>query len=127
MAATVSCAGLLGTCNESEPLPVIALFTAADVRECLTRVYDPELEVNIVDLGLVYGIDVAANADVTVTMTLTSMGCPLGPVIVEEITNALNGVYGLPGVGAVDVKIVWTPAWSPDKMSEAAKDELGIW
>lgn len=108
-------------------MSVIALFTADDVRECLKNVYDPELGVNIVDLGLVYEIDVAHNADVVVTMTLTSMGCPLGPVIVEEITNALNGVYGLPGVGTIEVKLVWSPAWSPERMSEDAKDELGIW
>jgi metal-sulfur cluster biosynthetic enzyme len=106
---------------------VIALFTAENVRESLKNVYDPELGINIVDLGLVYDVEVKSNADVTVTMTLTSMGCPLGPVIVEEITNALTGVYGLPGIGEIDVKIVWSPPWSPDKMSEEAKDELGIW
>src|SRR6188472_3740001 len=76
----------------------LVLFTADDVRESLKRVVDPELDVNIVDLGLIYAIDVAPNADVTITMTLTSMGCPLGPVIVEEISTALNGVYGVPAV-----------------------------
>lgn len=105
----------------------MALFTPDDVRECLKNVYDPELNVNIVDLGLVYGSDVSQNGDVAVTMTLTSMGCPLGPVIVGEITNALKGVYGLPGVGEVEVKIVWSPAWSPARMSDDAKDELGVW
>jgi metal-sulfur cluster biosynthetic enzyme len=105
----------------------LVLFTADDVRESLKRVVDPELDVNIVDLGLIYAIDVAPNADVTITMTLTSMGCPLGPVIVEEISTALNGVYGVPNVGAIDVNIVWSPPWSPDSMTEDGKDALGIW
>jgi metal-sulfur cluster biosynthetic enzyme len=81
----------------------------------------------MIDLGLIYAIDVAPNADVTITMTLTSMGCPLGPVIVEEISTALNGVYGVPNVGAIDVNIVWSPPWSPDSMTEDGKDALGIW
>jgi metal-sulfur cluster biosynthetic enzyme len=106
---------------------VPALFTPDDVGECLRHVYDPELGVNIVDLGLVYGIAVSAAGDVTVTMTLTSMGCPLGPVILQDITQALTGVYGLPAVGTIAVDLVWSPPWSPDKMSEAAKDELGRW
>ncbi|HZU79311.1 MAG TPA: metal-sulfur cluster assembly factor [Acidimicrobiales bacterium] len=104
-----------------------ALFTPDDVREALKQVEDPELGVNIVDLGLVYDATVADNGDITITMTLTSMGCPLGPVITEQIRAALSGVYGLPGVGTIDVKLVWSPPWSPERMSEAAKDELGIW
>lgn len=105
----------------------LALFTADDVRESLKRVIDPELDVNIVDLGLIYGIAVAPNGDIAITMTLTSMGCPLGPVIVEEIDTALNGVYGVPNVGAIDIKLVWSPPWSPDKMTDDGKDALGIW
>ena len=99
-------------------------FTREDVRENLKGVYDPEIGVNIVDLGLVYDADVSDKGDVLVTMTLTSLGCPLGPVIVQEVTNALKD---LPGLGDVDVKLVWSPPWSPDMMSEDAKDELGIW
>jgi metal-sulfur cluster biosynthetic enzyme len=99
-------------------------FSAEDVRESLKGVYDPEIGINIVDLGLVYDTDVADNGDVLVTMTLTSLGCPLGPVIVQEVTGALKD---LPGIGSVDVKLVWSPPWSPDAMSEEAKDELGIW
>ena len=99
-------------------------FTREDVREGLKSVYDPEIGVNIVDLGLVYDADVADNGDVLVTMTLTSLGCPLGPVIVQEVQVALKE---LPGVGEVDVKLVWSPPWSPELMSEEAKDELGIW
>jgi metal-sulfur cluster biosynthetic enzyme len=99
-------------------------FSQEDVRENLKGVYDPEIGVNIVDLGLVYDTDVADNGDVLVTMTLTSLGCPLGPVIVQEVTGALKD---LPGIGNVDVKLVWSPPWSPELMSEEAKDELGIW
>ncbi len=99
-------------------------FTREDVREGLKNVYDPEIGVNIVDLGLVYDADVSEQGDVLVTMTLTSLGCPLGPVIVQEVNNALKD---LPGIGSTDVKLVWSPAWSPDMMSEEAKDELGMW
>jgi len=99
-------------------------FTRDDVREGLKNVFDPEIGINIVDLGLVYDADVAENGDVLVTMTLTSLGCPLGPVIVQEVQGALKE---FPGVGEVDVKLVWSPPWSPELMSEDAKDELGIW
>jgi metal-sulfur cluster biosynthetic enzyme len=103
---------------------MVAQFTRDDVRDGLRNVYDPEIGINIVDLGLVYDADVAESGDVLVTMTLTSLGCPLGPVIVQEVTNALKE---LPGIGEVDVKLVWSPPWSPEMMSEEAKDELGIW
>jgi metal-sulfur cluster biosynthetic enzyme len=99
-------------------------FTKDDVLEGLKNVYDPEIGINIVDLGLIYDADIAENGDVLVTMTLTSLGCPLGPVIMQEVNNALKD---LPGIGGTDVKLVWTPPWSPENMSEDAKDELGIW
>ena len=103
---------------------MVATFTKDDVLEGLKNVYDPEIGVNIVDLGLVYDADIAEGGDVLVTMTLTSLGCPLGPVIVQEVNNALKD---LPGIGETDVKLVWSPPWSPELMSEEAKDELGIW
>lgn len=99
-------------------------FTREDVREGLKSVYDPEIGINIVDLGLVYDCDVADNGDVLVTMTLTSLGCPLGPVIVQEVQGALKSFEG---IGEVDVKLVWSPPWSPANMSDDAKDELGMW
>lgn len=105
----------------------MAQFTADDVRENLKTVYDPEIGINVVDLGLVYDIDLEDKndkTDVIVTMTLTSMGCPLGPVIMQEVTGALDG---MPALGEVGVNIVWTPPWSPEMMSEEARDELGIW
>ena len=99
-------------------------FTRDDVREGLKNVYDQEIGINVVDLGLVYDADISESGDVLVTMTLTSMGCPLGPIIVQEVQSALKD---LPGIQDIDVKLVWSPPWSPDMMSEEAKDELGIW
>lgn len=99
-------------------------FTRDHVLEGLKNVYDPEIGINVVDLGLVYDADISEQGDILVTMTLTSMGCPLGPVLVQEVQGALQG---LPDVGDIDVKLVWSPPWSPDMMSEDAKDELGIW
>ena len=93
----------------------MAEFTAEQARENLKNVFDPEIGINIVDLGLVYDVDVSDSGDVLVTMTLTSLGCPLGPVIVQEVTNAMSD---LPNLGDVDVKLVWSPAWSPEMMSE---------
>lgn len=102
----------------------MAEFNKDDVFAGLKNVYDPEIGVNIVDLGLVYDADIEESGDVLVTMTLTSLGCPLGPVIMQEVNNALKD---LPGIGETDVKLVWSPAWNPDMMSEEARDELGIW
>lgn len=102
-------------------------FTEDDVRERLKAVYDPEIGINVVDLGLIYGIDLEerdGKTDVLITMTLTSMGCPLGPILMEEVNQALSD---LPNLGEVDVNLVWSPPWTPDMMSEEAKDELGIW
>src|SRR5699024_6231886 len=99
-------------------------FNKDDVYDGLKNVYDPEIGINVVDLGLVYDADIDDTGDVLVTMTLTSLGCPLGPVIMQEVNNALKD---LPGIGDTDVKLVWSPPWSPAMMSDEAKDELGIW
>jgi metal-sulfur cluster biosynthetic enzyme len=101
-----------------------AAFTRDEVREGLKQVYDPEIGINIVDLGLVYDADISDEGDVLVTMTLTSLGCPLGPVIVQEVQGALRD---FPGIRDIDVKLVWSPPWTPDMMSEEARDELGMW
>ncbi|MBM7554056.1 metal-sulfur cluster assembly factor [Thalassobacillus pellis] len=91
------------------------------VEEALYQVIDPELGINIVDLGLVYDIHVSQNNDVHVKMTLTTPGCPLHDSIVG---GAETMIYGIDEVNDVKVDLVWHPAWSPDKMSAHAKQML---
>ena len=101
------------------------MATEMDLYERLATVEDPELRMSITELGLVYGVDQDDEGNVEVTMTLTSPGCPLGPVIHQEVNRALGD---LPGVKSVDVKIVWTPKWDPRiHASEDVKMMLGIW
>lgn len=101
-----------------------ATVTKEAAFEAMKEVYDPEIGVNIVDLGLVFDAVVDDSNNVEVIMTLTSMGCPLGPVIMSDIQRAVGSIEG---AGEVGVRIVWSPPWSPEMMSEDAKDELGIW
>ncbi len=89
----------------------------------LENVIDPELGIDIVNLGLVYDVELDDEGVATVTMTLTSMGCPLGPVIVDQVNTALGE---LPEVKSTNVNIVWNPPWSKDKMSRYAKMALGV-
>jgi len=88
----------------------------------LKTVMDPELNVNIVDLGLIYTIQ-AREAEVDVEMTLTTPACPAGP---EILRNAVTAIEGIDGVSKANVKLVMSPPWSPDRMTEAARDELGM-
>jgi metal-sulfur cluster biosynthetic enzyme len=101
--------------------------TQEEVREALKTVEDPELHIGIVDLGLVYGIDVAGerNEEVNVTMTLTSPMCPVGPLFKEAVETR---VKSLAGVERSSVEITFTPPWDPRTMaSDDAKVQLGIW
>ena len=97
------------------------------VREELKKVIDPELFVNIVDLGLVYTVDLQeteeGKSNVLVEMTMTSPMCPAGP---QLVANSRQVIEEMPGVGAVDIKVVMDPPWTPDKMTEDARDQLGI-
>lgn len=88
----------------------------------LRDIYDPEIPVNIYDLGLVYGVAVE-NGHVTITMTLTTPHCPVAETMPGEVETRASAV---PGVGAVEVKLVWEPAWSPAAMSDEARLELGM-
>jgi metal-sulfur cluster biosynthetic enzyme len=88
----------------------------------LRTVKDPELNVNVVDLGLVYSIQ-THDDQVDVEMTLTSPACPVGP---EMLRNAVTALEKIEGVTKANVKLVMSPPWSPEKMSDAARDELGI-
>lgn len=89
----------------------------------LENVIDPELGIDIVNLGLVYDAELNEEGTAIVTMTLTSMGCPMGPQIVANIKQEL---MELPEVKDVDVNIVWNPPWSRDNMSRYAKMALGV-
>ncbi|RXK18745.1 metal-sulfur cluster assembly factor [Macrococcus sp. DPC7161] len=89
----------------------------------LENVIDPELGIDIVNLGLVYHVDMDDDGLVTVEMTLTSMGCPMGPQIIDQVKTALGE---LPEVKETEVNIVWNPPWSKDMMSRYAKIALGV-
>jgi probable FeS assembly SUF system protein SufT len=102
--------------TSSGPLNEDALWTA--LREC----YDPEIPVNIVDLGLIYDLSLQVN-HVAVKMTLTAPGCGMGPVIAEDVKNKLLNV---PGVKTAEVSIVWDPAWNPRMISPAGRQQLGL-
>ena len=93
------------------------------VIEALKKVYDPELGINVVDLGLVYTVELTESGDVDVTYTLTTMGCPIGPMIEDQMRAFLAPIEGL---GEVRPELVFRPAWSPEMMSEEAKAALGI-
>lgn len=90
--------------------------------DALKTVIDPELNVNVVDLGLVYTIQ-SREDEVDVEMTLTTPACPAGP---EILRNAVAALEKLDGVARANVKLVMSPPWSPDRMTEAARDELGM-
>jgi FeS assembly SUF system protein len=89
----------------------------------LRRVYDPEIPVNIYDLGLIYGIAIAANGDCHIDMTLTAPACPVAGMMPGMVKEALEQVEG---VGQVEVDLVWDPPWTKDQMSEEAMLQLGL-
>jgi metal-sulfur cluster biosynthetic enzyme len=93
-----------------------------DVRTVLRRVKDPELNLNIVDLGLIYNIEVTEGKDVHVEMTLTSPGCPSGPEIMSDAQRVIETIEG---VGTVDIELVWSPYWTPDRMDPRLRAFLG--
>jgi FeS assembly SUF system protein len=93
------------------------------VLDALREIYDPEIPVNIYDLGLIYGVDVSPEADVMVTMTLTTPHCPVAESMPGEVELRVSSV---PGVRDAEVNLVWDPAWDPSKMSDEARLELGM-
>ena len=107
--------------------PEVGMPTQEQVYEALKEVEDPELQMGIIDLGLVYGVDIegAENENVSVTMTLTSPMCPVGPMFKQAV---LSKVQGIEGVKSASVEITFTPPWDPRTMaSDDAKVHLGIW
>ena len=95
--------------------------TDTDVREALRHVVDPEIGVNIVDLGLVYGIEIDGTR-ARIVMTMTNPACPLLDYLKDLVNSAVK--ERVPDVHEVDIEIVWEPPWSPDMMSDAARQQL---
>ena len=93
------------------------------VVDALKEIYDPEIPVNIYDLGLIYGVEVSDEADVIVTMTLTTPHCPVAETMPGEVELRAASV---PGVRDAEVNLVWDPPWGPDKMTDEARLELGM-
>jgi len=93
------------------------------VIEALKEIYDPEIPVNIYELGLIYGVDITEDGHVAVTMTLTTPHCPVAESMPAEVELRVGAV---PGVGSAEVNLVWDPPWDPQKMSDEAKLELGM-
>jgi metal-sulfur cluster biosynthetic enzyme len=96
--------------------------TEEQVRDALRHVVDPELGINIVDLGLVYDVDISDQGVVHLEYTLTTMGCPIGPLIEQQMQSFLEKV---PGVSSIEAEMVLRPPWTPEMMSEEAKAALG--
>ena len=105
-----------------EPEGVLTLIDKQRILEALKAVKDPEIPINVVDLGLIYRLDVAEDGTVEVDMTLTAIGCPAAPQMLEAAKLAIESVEG---VKEAKVNLVWTPPWTPDRMSERAKRALG--
>jgi metal-sulfur cluster biosynthetic enzyme len=93
------------------------------VMDALRECYDPEIPVNIVDLGLVYDIDISEDSDVHVTMTLTAQGCPMSDMIDQQVRDALEA---LDDVKDASVDIVWEPKWNPSMISDQGREQLGM-
>ncbi len=112
--------------EENKPINVengeVKHFTEKDVWDALQECYDPEIPVNIVDLGLVYNLQII-DEKILVQMTLTAPGCGLGPVIANDVKLRL---LQIPGVKDAIVEIVWSPMWNPNMMSDAARGMLGF-
>ena len=97
-------------------------FSLEQAKLALRKVKDPDLNLNIVDLGLVYDVRVV-NSDVEVDMSLTSPGCPSGPEIMGDAEQKLKAI---PGVGVVTINLVWTPMWSPDRIEPRVRAYMGL-
>ena len=99
------------------------MVTKEEVITVLKDCYDPEIPINIWDLGLVYDISLQEDGNVGIKMTLTAPGCMMGGMIAEEVKTKIKAMSG---VKDAKVELVWEPPWSPDKMSEEAKAQMGI-
>lgn len=120
--------------HEAEP-PMTAAATSAipaeeldrltdDIIAAIKTVYDPEIPVDIYELGLIYRVDIADDRTITVDMTLTTPNCPSAAELPAMVENAVSAV---PGVGRVEVAVIWTPPWEPSRMSDEARVALNMW
>jgi FeS assembly SUF system protein len=103
--------------------PAVPVSSEDEVVEALRTVFDPEIPVNIYDLGLIYDLKVAESGDVDIMMTLTAPACPVAGILPQEVADA---AANLAGVGKVAVTITWDPPWTPENMSEVAKVALDM-
>jgi FeS assembly SUF system protein len=113
--------------NDTAALVADASQTAAlgpAILDAIRTVFDPEIPVNIVELGLIYDVIVDANGTAGVRMTLTAPGCPAAQSLPVEVDRKVRAV---PGVADAKVEVVWEPAWTKDRMSDAARLQLGLW
>jgi FeS assembly SUF system protein len=116
-APTIETAGLVADAARTDALK-------PGILDAIRTVYDPEIPVNILELGLIYDVVVDASGVAGITMTLTAPGCPAAQSLPVEVAQKVKAV---PGVTDAKVDIVWEPAWTKDRMSEAAKLQLGLW
>jgi metal-sulfur cluster biosynthetic enzyme len=96
----------------------MAAVTSQQILDSLKQCMDPEIPISVVDMGLIYGVNINPDNKVDITMTMTTRGCPLHDTLVTDVKRYVTKV---PGVSAVDVQIVWEPAWTPEKMSDEGK------
>lgn len=108
------------------------MLSEADILKALRDCFDPEVKLNLVDLGLIYSVATGSDSDsppawprqwVKVTMTLTTQACPASGLILEQVHNRLAGI---PEISKVDLELVWEPKWTPHRISEAGRRQLGI-
>ena len=107
----------------TDTIPGAAAPSPDSVRKALRAVKDPELNLNIIDIGLVYDVEVSEAGDVHVRMTLTSPGCPAGTEIIDDVKKVAADMEGVHGV---EVELVWEPYWTPDKMDPRVRAFLGF-
>ena len=115
----VQSAARLAADNAFAPRAEPGSFDVADVEECLRDVIDPELGINVVDLGLLYGVEIGSSNEITLDMTLTSAACPLTDVIEEQARQVLDHLSD-----DVRVQGVWLPPWGPDKITPEGREQL---
>lgn len=99
------------------------MINETKVREVLKKVFDPELNFSVIDLGLVYGIEVKSGKDVFIKMTMTTPFCPYAPALLDDAKQKLGKIQG---VGQIEIEVVWEPAWDTKMMTAEIREQLGI-